>query len=435
LNRKILTLAVPNIITNITVPLLGMVDTSIAGHLESERYIGAIALAAVLFNFVYWNFAFLRMGTSGFTAQAFGADDRREAVSVLLRSLFVAFAAGTAIILLQYPLLRVAFFFIGAGAQTQDYVAAYFYIYIWAAPAVLGQYAMSGWFVGMQDARTPMLVSIVTQVGNIGLSLLFVYGFGMKIEGLALGSALAQWTGFALSALIWNGKYRRLRRYLSLHFLKRPAGFMPFFRVNGDIFLRSLALTLVSTFFTSSSARISDTALAVNSLLMQLFLLFSYIMDGFAYAAEALTGRYFGARDFDSLRRLIRRLFLWGGGLAAFFTLAYLFFAGSILQLLTDKSSILEASEDFRLWATLFPAAGFAAFLWDGIYVGVTASRAMRNSMFVSAAFYFLVSYTLLPVWGNNALWLAFITCLSMRSLLQTFLWRLRPFRTAIRHF
>ncbi|MDR1918815.1 MAG: MATE family efflux transporter [Tannerellaceae bacterium] len=420
MNKRILKLAVPNIITNITVPLLGMVDTGIAGHLESELYIGAIAVAAVLFNFIYWNFSFLRMGTSGFTAQAYGAGDRQEVVAVLLRSLCVALLAGLLIISLQHWVLRAAFSFIDASAQTQAYVGAYFHIYVWAAPAVLGMYAMSGWFIGMQDARTPMWVSIATNVLNIVLSFLFVFAFGMQLEGIALGSALAQLSGFALTLFIWSRKYKDLKGYLSLRFIRQLSGFKPFFRVNGDIFLRSLALVLVTTFFTSASARIGDTILAVNSLLMQLFLLFSYIMDGFAYAAEALTGRYFGARDGSSLRRLIRRLFLWGAGLTALFTLVYLLFADDILRLLTDKTTILQTAEDFRLWALLFPVAGFAAFLWDGVFVGLTASRQMRNSMFAAAAFFFVLYYALTPVWGNNALWTAFIAYLVMRSLMQT---------------
>jgi MATE family multidrug resistance protein len=420
MNKEILKLAVPNIITNLSIPLLGMVDTGIAGHLESELYIGAIAVAAVLFNFLFWNFSFLRMGTSGFTAQAFGAGDRREMVQTLLRSLAVAWAAGLLIIALQEVLLWAAFLFITASEQTQACVSVYFHLYVWAAPAVLGMYALSGWFIGMQDARTPMLVSIAVNLINILLSCLFVFVWGMQLEGIALGSLLSQLMGLGLTVFIWNRKYRYLRQYISWHFIRQLAGFKPFFRVNGDIFLRSLALVVVTTFFTSASARAGDTVLAVNSLLMQLFLLFSYIMDGFAYAAEALAGRYFGAKNYRGLGRLIRRLFLWGAGLAALFTLVYALFAGDILGLLTDKDTILQASDSFRQWAVLFPIAGFAAFLRDGIFVGLTASRAMRNTMFIAACSFFVIYYALLSVWDNHALWTAFITYLLMRGLLQT---------------
>ncbi len=424
MNKRILALAIPNIITNITVPLLGMVDTAIAGHLESELYIGAIAVAAIIFNFIYWNFSFLRMGTSGFTAQAYGADNRRETVNILFRSLSVAFLAGILIILSQYFLLRIALFFIEVSPETQSYVSMYFYIYVWAAPFVLGMYAMTGWFIGMQDAKTPMFVSISTNIINIGLSLLFVFGFGMQLRGVALGTALSQFIAFCITVVVWLRKYRHLREFMSFSFARNLGEFRPFFRVNSDIFLRSLALVLVTTFFTSASARMGDVYLAVNSLLMQLFILFSYMMDGFAYAAEALSGRYYGAKDFSTLNRLVKRLFMWGIGLAALFTLIYAVFTDGILRLLTDKENIIAASKDFQVWALLFPVAGFAAFLWDGIFIGITASRQMRNSMFVAVAFFFILYYLLIPVYGNNALWIAFISYLAMRGIIQTVLFR-----------
>lgn len=424
MNKSILRLAVPNIITNITVPLLGMVDTAIAGHLESELYIGAIAVGTVIFNFIYWNFSFLRMGTSGFTAQAYGAGDERETVRVLLRSLLVAFSAGLLIILLQYLLIYIAFVFIQASPETQQYATVYFHIYVWAAPFVLGMYTMTGWYIGMQDARTPMFVSIATNLMNIGLSVLFVFGFRMQLKGLALGTALAQFLSFCLTVYIWNRKYNYLRKHISFDFARRWSEFKPFFKVNSDIFLRSLALVVVTTFFTSASAKISDTVLAVNSLLMQFFILFSYMMDGFAYAAEALTGRFYGAKDITHMKELIRRLFLWGIGLTLLFTCIYALFTDDILRLLTDKSVIIEASKEYRIWALLFPIAGFAAFLWDGIFIGITASRQMRNSMFVAVAFFFGIYYSLSPLFGNNALWLAFISYLAMRGIMQTVLFK-----------
>ncbi|MDR0429859.1 MAG: MATE family efflux transporter [Tannerellaceae bacterium] len=422
MNKKILNLAIPNIITNITIPLSGMVDTAIAGHLESELYIGAIAVATIIFNFIYWNFSFLRMGTSGFTAQAYGAGNEKEAVRVLFRSLLTAFTAGLLIIILQYFILRLAFFFMQASPQTQAYVGAYFYIYIWAAPFVLGMYAMTGWYIGMQDAKTPMFVSIATNVMNITLSLLLVFVFHLELKGVALGSALAQFLSFCLTLVLWNRKYSKLKKYISLNAIRRLSEFKPFFKVNSDIFLRSLALVFVTTFFTSASAKIGDTFLAVNSLLMQLFILFSYMMDGFAYAAEALSGRYYGAKDYNALMRLIKQLFIWGIFLAALFTILYALFTDDILQLLTDKTSIIQAAKCFRIWALLFPLAGFAAFLWDGIFIGITASRQMRNAMFVAVAFFFIFYYGLSPALGNNALWLSFVTYLAMRGIMQTIL-------------
>lgn len=434
MNKRILRLAIPNIITNITVPLLGMVDTAIAGHLESELYIGAIAVGTLIFNFIYWNFSFLRMGTSGFTAQAYGAGDDAESVRVLLRSLLVGFGAGILIIALQYILIYIAFFFIRASAETQAYAALYFHIYIWAAPFVLGMYAMTGWFIGRQDARTPMFISIATNVLNIALSLLFTFGFHMQLKGLALATALAQFISFCLALFVWNRKYAHLKKYVSFRFIGQLSEFKPFFKVNSHIFLRSLALILVTTFFTSASARMGDTLLAVNSLLMQLFILFSYMMDGFAYAAEALTGRYYGAKDGASLKELIRKLFLWGTALTVFFTCLYALFTDPILRLLTDKANIIEAAGDFRVWTLLFPIAGFAAFLWDGIFIGLTASRQMRNAMFAAVGLFFLIYYSLSPFWSNNALWLAFICYLAMRGIIQTILFRKIKSKTGFMH-
>ncbi|MCC8199745.1 MAG: MATE family efflux transporter [Tannerellaceae bacterium] len=422
MNKSILRLAIPNIITNITVPLLGMVDTSIVGHLDSPLYIGAIAIGTMIFNFVYWNFAFLRMGTSGFTSQVFGAEDKQEQVTILYRSLMVAFSIAFLLLVFQLLFLHIAFYFVDAGPEMKQYVTMYYSIYIWAAPAVLGMFALSGWFIGMQDAKTPMYISIFTNLVNIGFSLFLVYGLKMKIEGVALGSLLSQWIAFALALFIWNRKYGYLKSYVSFADVRKIVAFKPFFKVNSDIFLRSLSLVLVTTFFTSASAKNGEIILAVNSLLMQLFILFSYIMDGFAFAAEALTGKYVGAKRGDQLRIFIRQLFLWGGGLTAFFTILYAFFSKDILSLLTDKPVILAASASYHIWAILFPVAGFAAFLWDGIFIGMTASRQMRNSMFVAVGFFFILYFILSPVLGNNGLWLAFISYLAMRGLVQTFL-------------
>lgn len=325
MNKSILHLAIPNIITNITVPLLGMVDTSIVGHLDSPLYIGAIAIGTMIFNFIYWNFAFLRMGTSGFTSQAFGAEDKQEQVTILCRSLMVAFSIAFLLLVFQLLFLHIAFYFVDAGPEMKQYVTMYYSIYIWAAPAVLGMFALSGWFIGMQDAKTPMYISIFTNLVNIGFSLFLVYGLKMKVEGVALGSLLSQWIAFALALFIWNRRYGYLKSYVSFADVRKIVAFKPFFKVNSDIFLRSLSLVLVTTFFTSASAKNGEIILAVNSLLMQLFILFSYIMDGFAFAAEALTGKYVGAKRGDQLRIFIRQLFLWGGGLTAFLRSCMLF--------------------------------------------------------------------------------------------------------------
>lgn len=424
IDREILRLAIPNIISNITVPLLSMVDMAIVGHLSLDVYIGAIATATLIFNFIYWSFSFLRMGTSGFTAQAYGAEDKGEASAVLLRSLSIAFLAAIVIILLQRFIFEAAFFAINASDEVMIHARQYFDIYIWSAPFVLAMYALTGWFVGMQDARTPMLIAIATNVVNIGASLFFVYVLGMNIDGVALGSLIAQASGFALAVIIWFVKYKDIRLHMNLEKLKTLSAYLPFFRVNADIFIRTLLLIAVTTFFTSVSARMGNTILAANALLMQLFTLFSYMMDGFAYAAEALSGRFVGARQANRLSELINKLFVWGVGIVVFFTLTYALFTDEILGILTDKADVIAVCKEYKTWVLLIPAAGFAAFLWDGIFIGATASREMRNSMFIAAGSFFILYYLLNAYIGNNALWLSFITYLAMRGVIQSFMFK-----------
>ncbi len=420
INKQILRLAIPNIITNITVPLLGLVDTALVGHLDSPLYIGAIAIAAMIFNFIYWNFSFLRMGTSGFTAQAYGAGDKQEITNILVRSLTVALTGALLLILCQYLILTLALRIVSVNPDTIPYIRQYFYTYIWAAPAVLGMYTLSGWFIGTQNARTPMYISILTNILNILFSVILVKVFHLQIQGVALGSVLSQYIAFLLSLFILWRKYSDLKPYFSLQVIRTAKGFIPFFRVNRDIFLRSLALIGVTTYFTYASAREGDTLLAVNTLLMQLFLLFSYMMDGFAYAAEALTGKFIGARDTILLHRFIRVVFRWGVGLTSLFTFIYFFFTDPILSLLTDKSEIIAIATRYKTWALLFPVAGFSAFLWDGIFIGMTASRFMRNSMFVAVAAFFLSYCITHPLYGNDGLWFSFILYLALRGGMQT---------------
>lgn len=422
INREILRLAIPNIISNITVPLLSMVDMAIVGHLSLDVYIGAIATATLVFNFIYWSFSFLRMGTSGFTAQAYGANNKDETSVILLRSLLIALIAGLLIIVFQQLIFKVAFYVINASPEVVIYAHEYFSIYIWSAPAVLGMYAFSGWFVGMQDARTPMLVAIATNVINISVSLFFVYILKMNINGVALGSLIAQISGFVLAFSIWFFKYKEIRLHLNFNKLKDISAYIPFFRVNTDIFIRTMLLIAVTTFFTSMSARMGDTILAANALLMQLFTLFSYMMDGFAYSAEALTGRFIGARQVARLEELIKRLFVWGIGIVIFFTLCYSIFTEEILNILTDKIEVIAICKEYKYWVLLIPAAGFTAFLWDGIFIGATASRQMRNSMFVAAGSFFILYYSLNSYLGNNALWLSFIVYLALRGIVQAFM-------------
>ena len=423
MNKKILQLAIPSIVSNITVPLLGLIDVAIVGHLGSAAYIGAIAVGGMLFNIIYWLFGFLRLGTSGMTSQAFGQRDLKEVTRVLLRAVGVGLFIALCLLLLQYPIRKIAFLLIDATPEVRELATVYFNICVWGAPAVLGFYGFAGWFIGMQNSRFPMFIAITQNVVNIVASLSFVYLLDMKIEGVALGTLIAQYAGFFMASLLWLRYYGRLKIAFRWREIIGKTAMKRFFQVNSDIFFRTLCLVAVTTFFTSTGARQGDVVLAVNTLLMQLFTLFSYIMDGFAYAGEAMTGRYIGARNNTGLQRMIRLLFRWGWGLSLSFTILYMIGGQDFLGLLTNDTTVINAAGSYYYWVLAIPLAGFAAFLWDGILIGATATRLMLYSMLVASGLFFVVYYLFYGVMGNHALWMAFLIYLSLRGIMQWILW------------
>jgi len=419
MNRKILALAIPNIISNITVPLLGMVDMALVGHLGNDSLIGAMAIGVAIFNFIYWNFAFLRMGTSGLVAQAFGARNFREVGSVFVRSVSVALLVAVLLLLFRHGIGKLAFRMMEGSTETMQAAAEYFYIRLWAAPATLSLFAFQGWFIGMQNSRFPMYISIMINVVNVIFGVWFVYGLHWGIAGVAWSTVVAQYSGLLTAFLLWLIYYRRFIRQVSLResFDLRPM--VRFFRVNRDIFLRTACIVIVYTFFTSASSGMGDTILAINSLLMQLFTLFSYMMDGFAFAAESLIGRYVGARNAVMVQRSLRGLLAWSGGVALLYVVIYALFWEPLLGLFTSSPAILTGAADYILWVVAVPLIGFAPFLVDGALIGATATRVMRNSVFLSTVAFFVVYFALRGLVGNNALWLAFMVFLVLRGLLQ----------------
>ncbi|MCB2222348.1 MAG: MATE family efflux transporter [Bacteroidetes bacterium] len=421
MNKQILHLAIPNIISNITVPLLGMVDLAIMGHLESEIYIGAIALGGMIFNFIYAFFSFLRMGTSGFTAQAFGENNKKEIILMLGRAMLFGMVGGLLIILLQYPIDQFSFFLLDGSNEVESLAREYFYIRIYAAPASLGIMALSGWFTGMQNARYPMYVAIFINIINIGANLFFVYEMGMKSEGVAWGTLIAQYLGFALGIILFFKKYKNLFIFWIGDDLLDAQKLKRFFKVNTDIIIRTLCLIFVFAFFTAQSAKINDTILAVNTVLLQYLFVFSYLTDGFAYAAEALVGRFTGSKNLYNLKKAIRLLFMWGLIISIPFSLSY--FAGGdlLLYLLTNNQEVIDAASPYLFWIGTVPVVTFAAFIWDGIYIGATASVAMRNTLLLSTFVIFVPAYYLLngPL-GNHGLWFAMILFMLSRGILLT---------------
>ena len=423
-NREILQIALPSIVSNITVPLLGLIDVTIVGHLGAASYIGAIAVGGMLFNIIYWIFGFLRMGTGGMTSQAYGRGDKAEMMRLLTRSTGVGMLIALTLIVLQYPIERTAFSLIETTPEVERLAATYFRICIWGAPAVLGLYSFSGWFIGMQNSRYPMFIAITQNIVNILMSLVLVYGLEMKIEGVAIGTLVAQYAGWLMAISLWMHRYKHLRPYAELRSLTDKGAMRRFFQVNRDIFLRTLCLVSVTVFFTSAGAAQGEVILAVNTLLMQLFTLFSYIMDGVAYAGEALAGKHIGADNRPALRTMVRQLFVWGIALALVFTLIYGIGGEGFLSLLTNEESVITASSTYFYWVLAIPLAGFAAFLYDGIFIGATATGLMLRAMFVASVAFFLIYFGCREAMGNHALWLAFITYLSLRGIVQGYLGR-----------
>ncbi|MBO7570507.1 MAG: MATE family efflux transporter [Bacteroidaceae bacterium] len=419
-DKQILFIALPSIVSNITVPLLGLVDVAITGHLGSAAYIGAIAVGGMLFNIIYWMFAFLRMGTSGMTAQAFGARNLPEVVSVLLRAMLVSVLISSVMLCLQVPVRDLSLSIIMPSEEVAAYTRIYFNICIWGAPAALLLFVLTGWYVGMQNSKIPMAVAIIQNVANILISFVLVYGFGMKIEGVAMGTVLAQYIGLMVAVVLLFKYYYRLRKYLCRQFILTKDALLKFFLLNKDIFFRTCCLILVHFFFIAAGAKQGDKELAVNTMLMQLFTLYSYIMDGFAFAGEAMVGKAIGGKMRGIYDETVRRLFRWGWGVAALFTLAYLLGGRLFLSLLTNDMAVLETARLYQPWTLLFPLCGMAAFIWDGIYIGATATKGMLISMASGMVVFFLLYFTLVPVGGNHGLWIAFVVYLATRGICQT---------------
>ncbi len=417
LDRQILGLALPAIVANITTPLLSLVDVAIVGHLGSAVYVGAIAVGGSIFSMLYWLFGFLRFGTSGLTAQALGRGSARQTSLLLQRSLLIALGFGIILITAHYPLGHAALSFMDTDADTAGKAWLYFSILIYGAPASLATFALTGWFVGMQDTRTPMWISLLVNVVNITASLILVYAMDYDLAGVAYGTLLAQWTGFIVSAATCAIHYKVRPQPLSE--LLHVSELKTFFKVNTDIFLRTVCLIAVTVWFTRTGAGLGPVMLAVNTLLMQFFILFSYIMDGFAFAGEAICGKSYGASDSHSLNRQIHRLLQWGLALATVFTAGYALGGQYLITLLTNDSGVIETAEKYRLWAAGIPLAGFMAFTWDGVLTGVTRTRLMLGTMSAASAIFFILYLLLFPAIGNHGLWTAFLAYLFTRGCLQ----------------
>ena len=405
INKDILKLAIPSILANITVPLVGMVDIAVAGHLDTSAamMIGGIAIGTMLFDLLYWNFGFLRVGTGGLTAQAYGRGDRKECAKILTRALGISIACALVLIAIQWIFVKAAFLVVECSPEVRTLATRYFFIRIWAAPATLSLMALKGWFIGMQDSVSAMVVDLVVNGMNILMSIVLALGFniggwhyeGMGFAGIAAGTVAAQYSGFLTALAILAFRYiRSTFAYMDSNDLKsvfRGSETKRFFVMNADLFVRSLCFIAIYIGFTVISARYGDVLLAVSSIMMKLLMIFSYFTDGFAYAGEALTGRYIGAKDAPMVRQTVRWTFVWSMGIAVIFMGIYHFAGVPMLRMMTSDMTVVTAARDFLPWLLLMPVIGCAAFTWDGIYIGATASKAIRNSMLWAVVAFFAV--------------------------------------------
>ena len=420
-HTDILRLAMPSIVSNITVPLLGMIDLAITGHLGNQSFIGAIAVGSMLFNIMYWMFGFLRMGTSGLTAQAFGESNKEKITETLYQGVTVS-AAISLLLLVLSPLIFIgAMEFIAPSPEVRELVGKYFRICVAGIPASLLLFVLNGWYIGMQNTRIPMTIAISQNILNILASIFFVYGIGMKLEGIALGTVIAQWGGALASIWLLRKRYG-VYIHQSNSFKKTVlnSNLSQYLLVNRDIFFRTLCLIGIHFYFIAAGAKGGDTILAVNAVFMQFFTLYSYFIDGMAYAGEALVGKAVGARDKVGYAKTLRGLFILSGLLTLLFTLVYAFFNADLLTLFTDNEDVLKSSKDYLLWTLFFPICGMAAFIWDGVYIGATLPRYMLLSTLLGIIVFFALYISLSPMFENHALWLAFLSNLAVRGIILT---------------
>lgn len=423
MNKEILKLAIPNILANLSVPMLSVVDVALMGHLSNESFILAIGFGVMIFNFIYWAFGFLRMGMTGMTAQEFGKGNNDEAFRLLFRGLIIAFGGALLLFVSKDWILELALYFIDSKAVVNQQIATYFNVRIYAAPATIGLYAFIGWFMGKQNATLTMIITIAVNLLNAGLSYYLVTGLNFKTDGVALGTVLAQYFGFVLAIIFFVIFYRKQLTQLAFKGIFELKAIKQFILVNTDILIRTLCLIFALSFFKVVSAKEGVLIAAANILLLEFISIAAYGIDGFAFAAEAISGKYFGAGNKQKFKQAVRYCFYWGFGLGAFYGVVYWFFGANILGLLTDQIEVINIALNYLVWLVLFPILSVVPFVWDGVYIGLTSSKAMRNTMLFSTFAIFIPAYYLLAnVWGNHGLWLAMILFVLARGLSQTIL-------------
>lgn len=415
-HKRVLTLAFPIVLANLTQPILGAVDTAVAGHLDGPQYLGGVALGGLVFSFVFWGFGFLRMGTTGLVAQAFGAHDDAALRASILRAMLLAFAIGMAVLVLQLPVIRYALAALGGSAAVQDTASAYSHARIWAAPFALGNYVVLGALLGCQRVRLALVTQIFINLVNIVAVLLFVYSFGWGIAGIGAATAFADFCGFVLGvAILWRLRPRGLEapawsRLLDGHALKRLVA------INRDIFVRTICLLGSYAWFAHLGARQGDAVLAANAVLLNFQTFMAFGLDGFAHAAEALVGAAAGARDRHAFRQAVKVTMLWSVIGAAGFSVVYALGGEWIIGRLTDQAVVHAAAVRYLPWAAVLPVVSVAGFLLDGVFIGATRTRELMQAMAVSLGVFLLAAWGLAGTLGNHGLWLALVIFMVARG-------------------
>ncbi|MFA7503437.1 MAG: MATE family efflux transporter [Burkholderiaceae bacterium] len=416
-NRRVLQLAIPIILSNLSVPLVGLVDTAVMGRMPGPQGIGAVALGAVVFSFVYWGFGFLRMGTTGLVAREQGSRDREAMAMAIGRSLALAVALGLAVILLQWPVARLAAALAPASAEVEAGMLEYFRIRVWSAPAVLVQYVLLGVFIGMQRTGYALVTQVALNVCNAALSILFVIVFDWGITGVATASLIAEYLGLVVGLLLLARLLARRDIRLALAPLRDLAAYRTLVVVNGNIFVRTLCLIAAFAWFHGQGARFGDMPLAANAILLQMVNLLAYGLDGFAHAAEALVGAALGARDRAGYRWAVRTTSLWAGGTALIYALLYYALGPAFIAMMTDLVALREAASVYLPWVVAMPLLAVWSYQLDGIFIGSLRTREMRDGMIIAFITFLVAGFLLTAAWGNHGLWAALAVFFVMRAL------------------
>ncbi len=406
-HRRVWRLAGPIMISNVSTPMIGLVDTAVVGHLAHPYYIGAVAVGALIFSFLFWGFGFLRMGTTGLTAQAAGAGDSAEVRAVLARALALAGGLGLALIAMRGPVEWLAFGLVEASAEVEGHAADYVRVRIWSAPAALANYVVLGWLLGTRRAGAALALQLVLNGTNAVLDVVFVVGLGWGVVGVAAASVIAEFTALLAGVGLIAVLLRRDGGTWSAARITDPAAFRRLMLVNRDIFIRTLCLVAAFAYFTAQGARLGDVVLAANAVLFNLHVFLAHALDGFAHAAEALVGGSVGARDNRGFRQAVRASTVWAAGTALLFSLAYFGLGRFMVDALTDIQAVRLAARDYLPWAAAMPILSVWSFQFDGIFLGATRTVALRNAMIASVALYLPAVWLLVPAFANHGLWLA----------------------------